>query len=96
MNGQDAITKKSNDPFDGLVSMSTKRGRPRKASTLTNAQRQAKYRRCRVSLVVGDRMSGTVLQLASDFDLTPSEVLQHLVRFALCNKNWAQQGFPTK
>jgi len=94
MKANDQSARDTPDLLTGLEPKPTKLGRPKKKGALTNAQRQAKYRQTRLPLVVGARMSGTVRQLAADFDMTPSEVLGHLVRYALCNKNWGQQGFP--
>lgn len=70
-------------------------GRPPKAVTLTNAERQRRYREKRVALVVGVRMTATVQELAALYEMTTSEVTAHLVRFALCNKNWKRDGFPS-
>lgn len=72
-----------------------RRGRPPRPDALTNAQRQAKYRKNRVALEVGARMTATVASLAEQFEITPSEVTAYLVRYALCNKNWKKTGFPT-
>lgn len=77
-----------------LLTKKRPRGRPPKPDALTNSQRQARYRKRRLPMAVGERMTETVQTLAKDFDLTTSEVTAHLVRFALCNRNWKQTGFP--
>lgn len=74
----------------------TRPGRkPKGERPLTNAERQAAFRAKRVALETGERMAGTIANLAAEFDLTKDEVIQHLLRFALCNRNWKQTGFPT-
>lgn len=65
-------------------------GRPRKPGALTNAQRQSAFRR----RALGDQMEATVKRLADQFELSVVEVKRQLIRFALCNRNWAQTGFP--
>lgn len=70
------------------------RGRP-KADGMSGAERQAKFRAERVQVKLGEKMAGTVRALAGEFDLSESEVVEHLVRFALCNRNWRNTGFPT-
>lgn len=74
----------------------TRPGRkPKGERPLTNAERQAAFRAKRVALETGERMAGTITNLADQFDLTKDEVIQHLLRFALCNRNWKQTGFPS-
>jgi len=68
-------------------------GRPPKLETLSNAERQRRYREKRVLLDVGVRMAATVASLAKDFDKTESEVTAELLKFALCNRNWRRTGF---
>ena len=74
----------------------TRPGRkPKGDRPMTNAERQAEFRAKRVAIETGQRMTATMNELAQLFDLTRDEVLQHLLRFALCNRNWKQTGFPT-
>ena len=74
----------------------TRPGRkPKGDRPLTNAERQAAFRAKRVALETGERMAATIANLAQEFDLTKDEVIKHLLRFALCNRNWKQTGFPT-
>lgn len=74
----------------------TRPGRkPKGERPLTNAERQAAFRAKRVALETGERMANTIANLAAEFDLTKDEVIQHLLRFALCNRNWKQTGFPS-
>jgi len=74
----------------------TRPGRkPKGERPLTNAERQAQFRKKRISVESGDRMTETVRALAEQFDLSKDEVIKHLLRFALCNRNWKQTGFPT-
>lgn len=90
MKEQTKAAEKAPDTFDAPKK---RRGRPPSGSALSNKERQAKYRKSRVLLEVGSRMAATVGKLAAEFDLTESEVTAHLVRFALCNRNWWQTGF---
>lgn len=74
----------------------TQRGRkPKGERPMTNAERQAAFRAKRIALESGKRMANTIANLAAEFDLTKDEVIQHLLRFALCNRNWKQTGFPS-
>ena len=74
----------------------TRPGRkPKGERPLTNAERQAAFRAKRVAIETGERMANTIANLAAEFDLTKDEVIQHLLRFALCNRNWKQTGFPS-
>lgn len=74
----------------------TRPGRkPKGEKPMTNAERQAAFRAKRVALEAGERMTATINGLAEQFDLTKDEVIQHLLRFALCNRNWKQTGFPS-
>lgn len=77
-----------------LPFMPAKRGRPKTGKALTNAERQKRYRARHKSVDTGETMAATIKRLADQFDLTESEVTRHLLRFALCNRNWAQTGFP--
>lgn len=79
----------------GLPCPPAKRGRKPSGNAMTNAERQARYRAQRQLIDTGERMAATIRKLAADFDLTTDEVTRHLLRFALCNRNWAQTGFPT-
>lgn len=69
------------------------RGRPPAAVKKTSADRQAKFRSERVQVKLGEKMAATVRSLAGDFDLSESDVMAELIRFALTNKNWRQTGF---
>lgn len=74
----------------------TRPGRkPKGERPMTNAERQAAFRAKRIALDAGERMTNTINELAEQFDLTKDEVIQHLLRFALCNRNWKQTGFPS-
>lgn len=83
------------DELPGLPQPPKKRGRPKQADSLTNAERQARFRAKRLQAETGERIAATIKRLAHDFDLTESDVTRHLLRFALCNRNWGQTGFPT-
>lgn len=72
-----------------------RRGRPPKIDAMTNAERQKKWRDSHKAVLVGERMADTITSLSKQFDLTRAEVTAHLLRYALCNKNWSQTGFPS-
>lgn len=75
----------------------TRPGRkPKGERPLTNAERQAAFRKKRIAIESGDRMTSTINDLAKEFELNRDEVIKHLLRFALCNRNWKQTGFPAK
>jgi hypothetical protein len=73
-----------------------RRGRPPKADAMTDAERSRKFRKARKTMKIGDKMAATISRFAREFDLTEDEVVQHLLRFALCNRNWTQTGFPSR
>lgn len=77
-----------------LSGIPAKRGRPSTGKAMSAAQRQAKYRREHADDKANDRIENTVRSLAEEFDLTIAQVRRELLRFALCNRNWRQQGFP--
>jgi hypothetical protein len=68
------------------VYIMTKTGRPKKAESMTNAERQAAWRKQRITINTGERMTATIEGLAKDFDLTRDEVTRKLLRFALCSR----------
>jgi hypothetical protein len=61
---------------------------------LTNAERQAAFRRRHVSAEAGETMTATIRRFADQFDLPVSVITRELIRYALCNRNWSQTGFP--
>jgi hypothetical protein len=69
-------------------------GRSRSEFSMSNIERQKKYRQCRKLMNIGERMNSTITRLAQDFDLTEDTVIRELIKFALCNRNWNQTGFP--
>lgn len=77
-----------------LPGITRPRGRPRKPDALSNAQRQKAFRQRHVVAETGETMNATIRRLAVQFDLPVAHVTRELLRFALCNRNWAQTGFP--
>ena len=77
-----------------LPGIPAKRGRPASGKAMTNSERQKKWRKNHNSIKSSDRISATIKALAKDFDLPESVITRELLRFALCNKNWKQTGFP--
>lgn len=71
-------------------------GRPRKSNAMSNAERQAAYRKRHKSVDVGESMTATISRFAKHFDLTEDQITRELIRFALCNNNWMQTGFPLR
>lgn len=82
-----------NDPLLHSPVVKRGRGRPKKSGSLTVADRQARFRASRLPVDLGERMTATIAALSAEFDLTQSDVVRRLVRFALCNRNWRQTGF---
>lgn len=70
-------------------------GRPCSGKALSGAERQAKWRASRAIVPVGDSIPATIKRLAAQFNLTEAQVTRELLRFALCNKNWGRDGFPS-
>ena len=77
-----------------LPGMPGKPGRPCTGTAMSNKERQRKYRQRHKSVDIGERMNLTITKLAKAFDLTEDQVTKELIRFALCNRNWQQTGFP--
>lgn len=75
-----------------LITGKVQRGRTPKPDSLTNAQRQAKFRAERLQVKVGARMASTVRALADEFDVSIDDVARALLQYALCNRNWRQSG----
>lgn len=78
-----------------LPGVPAKRGRPPTGRALSGAQRQSKYRQSHKPVETGDQIGATIRVLADQFDLTQAQVIRELLRFALCNRNWKQSGFPS-
>lgn len=76
-----------------LLPVPKRRGRVPSGQALSSKERQAKFRKARASVALGERMTATVASLAEQFDMTQSDVTAALVRFALCNRNWRKTGF---
>lgn len=77
-----------------LLSTRKRMGRPPSGNAVSNKERQRKYREKHMPIAIGSRMSTTIAELAAAHNLTSDQVTAHLVRFALCNKNWKKTGFP--
>jgi hypothetical protein len=73
-----------------------RRGRPRKYAS--DAERKAAYRAAKARIDYTDKpeIKATISRLAQQFEVGENEVLQELVRFALCNRDWARLGFAAK
>lgn len=71
------------------------RGRRATGKALTGAQRQARFRVKCLQADASDKVKTTIKRLAADFDLSISQVTGALLQFALCNRNWDQEGFPS-
>lgn len=79
-----------------LPGLPKRRGRPCTGKAMTGAERQRKHRERHTQVDTGERMTATIKQLADEFDLTSDQVTRELIRFALCNRNWMQTGFPLR
>lgn len=78
----------------GVPAAPKRRGRKPTGTALTNAQRQARYRARHKHIETGERIGATITALAKQFDLSEPVITRELLRFALCNRNWKQTGFP--
>ena len=72
------------------IPKAVKRGRPQSPDSMTNAERQRKYRSRHKSIDTGEKIAATIARFAREFDLTEDQVTRELLRFALCNRNWSQ------
>lgn len=91
-------TDKSAKFTDELPGMpkAVKRGRPCSPDSMSNAERQRRYRARHKSIDTGEKIAATISRFAKEFDLTEDQVTRELLRFALCNRNWNQTGFNVK
>ncbi|MGY8590922.1 hypothetical protein QRO08_10025 [Paracidovorax citrulli] len=83
--------------FRAQVDAAKKRvGRPRKYAS--DADRKAAYRagKARIDYTDKPEIKATISKLAEQFEVGENEVLQELVRFALCNRDWARMGFAAR
>ncbi|CAM4056558.1 hypothetical protein [Paracidovorax anthurii] len=73
-----------------------RRGRPRKWAS--DAERKAAYRagKSRIDYTDKPEIKATLAKLADQFEVGENEVLQELVRFALCSRDWARMGFAAR
>lgn len=79
-----------------LPGVPAKRGRSATGQALTNVERQAKWRESHKSVATGKAIAATIKRFAGEFDLSEDAITRELLRFALCNRNWAQTGFPLR
>lgn len=78
-----------------LSGVSRRRGRPSSGKAKSGAQRQRDFRNRHAIVAVGDLISSTIKRLSEQFEMPVPVVTRELLRFALCNRNWAQLGFPS-
>lgn len=71
------------------------RGRPHKVDALSNAERQRRFRARHTYVETGERIGSTIKKLSDQFGIDELTITRELLRFALCNKNWSQSGFPS-
>ncbi len=93
----DSLPDEAARDFRAQVEAAKKRvGRPRKYGS--DAERKAAYRagKARIDYTDKPEIKATISRLASQFEVGENEVLQELVRFALCNRDWARMGFAAK
>jgi len=79
-----------------LPGVSRRRGRPATGKAKTGAQRQRAFRNRHAVVGVGDLIPSTIKRLSEQFEMPVSVVTRELLRFALCNRNWSQLGFPSR
>ena len=67
-------------------------GRPAKHADAAARQRAWRAANKVKTLRLDGKLAGTVEALAAQFDCSETEVVNHLMRFALANRNWKTQG----
>jgi hypothetical protein len=72
-----------------------KRGRPKSPNSMSNAERQKKWRNQHKPVNFGPRMGATIEFLAKEFEVPVPMVIRALCRFALCNRDWKKLGIPS-
>lgn len=71
-----------------------RRGRPPVPGSMTNADRQRLWRARHKAIDTGETIAATIGRLARQFDVPEDQIVRHLLRFALRNRNWSVEGFP--
>jgi hypothetical protein len=69
-----------------------KRGRPAKYANAAERQAAFRARNAVKTFAIDGKVAPTIERLASQFDMTQTEALNHLLKFALANRNWTQAG----
>lgn len=69
-----------------------KRGRPAKYASAAERQRAYRERNTVKTFAIDGKVAPTIAALADQFEIDQTEVLNHLLKFALANRNWSTQG----
>lgn len=70
-------------------------GRRPTGKALSGAERQRRFRERHKFVNTGERIGATIKRLSEQFDIDELTITRELLRFALCNRNWSQTGFPS-
>lgn len=91
----------SREPFDAPTALASDDAQnvpgnafPGTAKKARKADRKAAYRatHARLDVATTPRIADTIASLATDLGASRNEVVNSLLRFALTNRNWRQQG----
>jgi predicted transcriptional regulator len=69
-----------------------KKGRPAKYANAAERQRAYRAANAVKTVRLTGKVPGSVAELAEYFDMSQSEVLNQLLKFALTNRDWKSQG----
>ncbi len=69
-----------------------KRGRPAKYANAAERQAAFRARNTVKTFAIDGKVAPTIAKLAETFDLDQTEVLNHLLKFALANRDWNRAG----
>jgi len=74
------------------VQAPAKRGRPAKYANAAERQAAFRARNTVKTFAIDGKVAPTIAKLAETFELDQTEVLNHLLKFALANRDWNRAG----
>lgn len=77
-------------PVEALAAC--KRGRPAKYASAAERQAAFRARNAVKTFAIDGKVAPTIERLSAAFDMTQTEALNHLLKFALANRDWTRQG----
>jgi hypothetical protein len=79
-------------PEQALAAIAPKKGRPAKHADAAARQKAWRAANAVKTVRLDGKLAATVEALAAQFDCDQTETMNHLLRFALANRNWKTQG----